>query len=180
MNEYQEKLELFKEDLLSLSNQTIIDLKGILLNKIITYQLNRNDSDIVVYLFEYDFELLGLTFYGLDKNLDQYTEHISLPTKFPDKNWGNITRESLFRFENEKTMKRYGESCSEKEANSFDEYFVKKRTAFENWFLTCWKEAMKGIELKKGAYFSIHDTDDRIDLSSMKEINDDDIIKKYE
>ena len=177
--EYQEKIEQFKEYLLKLSNQMTTDLKNILLDKIITYELKRNNSDIVIYLFEYGFELLDLTFYGLDKNLQQYTEHISLPTKFPDNNWTNITPEQIYIFENEKTMIRFKENCSEQEIDLYDKYFVKKYEVFEDWFITLWKEAIKNIELKKSAYFSIHDTDERIDLSTMKEIKYEEIRSKH-
>lgn len=177
--EYQEKLEQFEEYLQKLSNQTTTDLKSILLDKIITYELKRDYSDIVIYSFEYGFELLDLTFYGLDKNLQQYTEHISLPTKFPDNNWTNITPEPIFVFENKKTMIRCNENCSEQEIELYDEYFTKKYKIFEDCFLTRWKEATKDIELKKGAYFSIHDTNERIDLSTMKEIKYEEIRTKH-
>ncbi|CAI8182429.1 MAG: Uncharacterised protein [Formosa sp. Hel1_33_131] len=179
MEEYQKNLEQFRDDLSKLSNQTIIDLKGILLNKIVTYEFNRNESGVVAYLFEYDFELLGLTFYGLDKYLSQYTEHIALPTKFPDDNWKNITQESIYHFESKKTMKRYDEDCNKQEIKLFDEYFVKKYNIFKNWFFICWKKATKGIELKKGAYFSMHDTNYLTELKTMKEIEYDEVKEKH-
>ena len=179
MNEYQENIEQFKKDLLNLSNQTIKDLNDILMNRNIVYQFNRTNSDIVVYLFEYDFELLGLSFYGLDKDLNQYTEHISIPTKFPDENWKRITRKSICSFENGKIMKRYNEGFDKAELKLYDKYFEEKNDIFESWFFDCWEKASKDIELKKGAYFSIHDTSKRIDLLSMTEISDEEIINKH-
>nr|WP_199001328.1 hypothetical protein [Flavobacterium sp. ASV13] len=179
MSDYQKNIEQFKKDLLNLSNQTINDLNDILMNRSIVYQFNRSNSDIVIYLFEYDFELLGLTFYGLDKNFNQYTEHISIPTKFPEENWKNITCKSIYSFESDKIMKRYNEGLDEIEVKLYEEYFEEKYNIFESWFFDCWKKAIKDVELKKGVYFSIHDTDERIDLSSMEEISKEEIINKY-
>lgn len=179
MNDYQKNIEQFKEDLLNLSNQTINDLTDILMDKNIVYQFKRTNSDIVVYLFEYDFELLGLNFYGLDKDLNQYTEHISIPTKFPEEDWKNITRKSIYAFESDKIMKRYNKGLEEAEIKLYDEYFEEKNDLFERWFFDCWEKASKDIELTKGVYFSIHDTDERIDLSTMTEISDEEIINKH-
>ncbi|MDR2285614.1 MAG: hypothetical protein LBE37_20545 [Sphingobacterium sp.] len=177
-NEYQKNLEQFKKDLQCLSHQTIIDIRDILMDRSIVYQYKRTNADIVVYLFEYDFELLDLTFFGLDKNLSQYTEHISIPSTFPEEDWKTITRNSIYNFESEKTMKRYDENVDQDESSSFDDYFDEKNEAFENWFLDCWKEASQGIELDKGLYFSIHDTGERLDLSSMTEVSEQEIINR--
>ncbi|TDQ77890.1 hypothetical protein [Sphingobacterium yanglingense] len=180
MNEYQKYLEQFKQDLQRLSEQTISDIRDILMDKSIVYQYKRTNEDIVVYLFEYDFELLDLTFYGLDKNLSQYTEHISIPSKFPEKDWKTITRNSIYSFESEKTMKRYDDNVDQDESRLYDSYFDEKNEAFENWFFDCWKEASQGIELQKGMYFSIHDTGDRIDLSTMTEVSEEEIVRRLE
>ncbi len=181
MNDYQKNIEQFKEDLLNLSNQTIIDLTDILMDKNIVYQFKRTSSDIVIYLFEYDYELLGLTFYGLDKDFNQYTEHISIPSKFPDVNWKDITRQSIYKFENDKSFKIYSDddNSDKSEEQLFNNYLAEKNELFESWFFDCWKKATKGIELIKDAYFSIHDTDKRIDLSTMTEISEEQIINKH-
>ncbi|WP_299117430.1 hypothetical protein [uncultured Winogradskyella sp.] len=178
MKEYKDKLLQFKEHLSKLSNQTIIDLKGILSDEIIEYQLKRTNSDIIVYLFEYGYEMLDLTFYGLDKYFQQYTEHISLPTKFPNKDSEFITSDDIYQFENKKAIKSYNNELTEHEKDLINAYHTEKTKIFESWFSNCWKKASIGIELTKDAYFSIHDTNCRIDLSTMKEISHTEIIKK--
>lgn len=148
------------------------------MDRSIVYQYKRTNEDIVVYLFEYDFELLDLTFYGLDKNLSQYTDHISIPSKFPENDWKTITRKSIYNFESEKTMKRYDENADQDECRLYDSYFDEKNDVFENWFLDFWKEASQGIELQKGMYFSMHDTGDKLDLSTMTEVSEEEIMNR--
>jgi hypothetical protein len=181
MNDYQKNIELFKNDLQALSNQTIKDVNDILMNKSIVFQYKRTDTDIVIFLFEYDYELLGLSFYGLDKDFNQYTEQISIPTKFPDENWKNITQQSIYKFENEKVFKIYskGDDSDKNEEELFNEYLTEKNDLFESWFCDCWKKASRDIQLRKGVYFSIHDTNERLDLSSMTEITHEEIINRH-
>jgi len=180
MNEYQEKIEEYKEYLSLLSNQIIIDLKGILLDEIIEYEFGKKNSDIVIYLFEYGHELFDLTFYGFDKKFGFYTKLISLPTKFPDENHNCLTSKKNVLFEQEKFINWCEKKISPDEYEEFEKYLKEKRELFKNWFFSCWKTAKKGIDCKKGFYFSIHDTDERIDLLTMKTIRDKEIMKKFD
>ena len=178
MTEYHKNIDNYKKHLSLLSKQIIIDLKAILLDKVIEYELNRTNSDIVIYLFEYGFELFDLTFYGLDKKFDSYTKHISLPTKFPDEKHKCLTPKSVVLFEQKKFINSCEGKTSDKEKKEFSEYLEERKNIFEKWFFSSWEIARTGIDCKKGIYFSIHDTNERIDLLTMETIKDNEIMKK--
>jgi hypothetical protein len=59
----------------------------------------------------------------------------------------------------------------------YGEYEQKKEDIFKRWFKSCWDEAVKGHNNIPNSFFSIHDTNWKIDLSTGEKIGFDKIMK---
>jgi hypothetical protein len=58
-----------------------------------------------------------------------------------------------------------------------NEYTQKKEEIFEEWFISCWDKTRREYDNIPPAFFSIHDTNYKINLDTKEKINDDEIIK---
>lgn len=182
MKEFKEVLDDFEKYLPELTNQLVTDLRDILSQKSIVYKEGKTELDIVGYFFEYEYEWLDIIFYGLDKKNELSTETIKLPTKLIEKSCPHsVTPLKMNVFEINIEDEYDEDKYSEDEFYElYDKYHQEKFKIFEKWFCDCWIQATENTDLKTNSYFSVHDTFYRTDLKTMKQINQDEIEKRYE
>ena len=132
------------------------------------------NNNIFAIFFEYEYDIMNISFYAIDNK-----ENILL-----DKN--NILRNEL----NSKTLfpKNLYDS-QEKVVDKYDgeddnfdeiyrEYVQQKEAFFKKWFKICWDEAIKGYNNIPNSFFSIHDTNNKLNLKTNKIIKDTEIMEK--
>lgn len=181
MEEFKETLAEFKIYLSKITSQMTNDLKTILSKGNIVYKEGKSDDDTAGYFFEYDYELLTVVFWGVDKGINPITETVTLPSQFIEESHPTaLISEEMHEFEMEIEDEYDNEEYSEEEFDElFEKYHEDKCEIFENWFCDCWKEASSGIKNDTDSYFSVHDTNYKTDLKTLNEITLDEIEQRY-
>ena len=146
-------------------------------------------QDAKAYCFEYEFDYLSLVLWIANKNFEPIAKTILFPNPkqskksidsdwnafFPEKIWTDVAIYS----------DKLGEEDEDEQIDFMEEYSANKRDIFETWFCQCWQEAIQEVIQKSNtaftldAYFSIHDTSYKIDLSNKQEIKEQQILERY-
>lgn len=169
----------FKKYLDASSKQMIADLKDILLDKSIKYNDGKSREHILAIYFEYEYDHLDIAFLASDKETEIIAEILTLPTvinsKLDDASEWNSFFPEIISNKVDKFKEKYNEYNL---GDIFDKYNRVKYSLFEEWFCSCWTMAVLETNVKMNAYFSIHDTMYLTDLSTLKGIKEEDIVKK--
>ena len=166
--EFNEMLNGWENYLKSLETKMQHVIKTIL-NEIIG-----NDKVYAIF-FEYEYELINTKFEAFDDQENilatKYNillDEINCKTLFP-KEW--LDKQYKMEFE-----KR--DANDEEFENSYNEFENKKCEIYEKWFQLCWNNIKTEYNNIPRVYFSIHDTNYKIDLSTGNEIDTDKIWNK--
>jgi hypothetical protein len=159
-DEFTKMLNEWENYLKSLEAKMKNTMKAIL-NEVI------GNCKIQAIFFEYEFEILNTKFEAFDDKgnilLAKYNillDEINCKTFFPK---DLLDKEYEIEFE-----KR---SANDAEFyNSYNEFGIEKCEIYEKWFQLCWNEIKVEYNNIPKAYFSVHDTDYKIDLSTGEEI----------
>jgi hypothetical protein len=170
----------FKKYLDASSKQMIADLKDILLDTSIKYNNGKSREDILVIYFEYEYDHLDIVFLASDKKTEIIAEVLTLPTVRKSKLNDESEWDSFFPEIISNKVDKFKEKYNTYNIGDvFDKYNRVKYSLFEEWFCSCWTMAVLETNVKMDAYFSIHDTIYLTDLSTLKGIKEEDIMKKF-
>jgi len=162
----------FKEYLNTISYNISNDLKNLLESEsLFTYNKGKNFNDIVAFYFEYQYDLLDITFYAIDAKSELICNSISLPTQKEDLKWLHLIPEKIYR----KFQKIEQKINREKIVR----YQQEKENILHKWFQECWDSATSERRARIDSYFSIHDTYFKTDLNTGEELNDEQIQNRY-
>ena len=181
-NLFENLNEEWKLYLESSAEQMQEDIRNILTDKIVKYELGKSKQDIAALYFEYEYEYMNITFWAENKNEMLITEVMELPTIMRNNtneksNWKHFFPETIWKEVVESEDEYEGDEDDYYDAR--DEYTNKNTELFEEWFFNCWKVAIKGMGNIPDAYFSIHDTNWRTDLRTGNEMSLAEISKRY-
>ena len=130
------------------------------------------NSKIYVIFFEYEYEILNTKFEAFDDEekilVAKYNillEEINCKTLFPKE---LLDKEYKMEFEKRDVK-------DDEFDNSYNEFSMGKCEMYEKWFQECWNNIKKEYNNIPKAYFSIHDTSYKIDLSTGNEVDTDKI-----
>ncbi|MFD2909018.1 hypothetical protein ACFSX9_09735 [Flavobacterium ardleyense] len=149
--------------------QMISDLNDILFDKSVTYRLNYSKASIVTYYFEYEWDILDIAFWAVNKSGEVINEILILPTKKDSKidatgKWNSFLPEKIAKFIYDFENNYEGADIDE----VLEKYEEEKHILFENWFCNCWTQTIKETDIKVNAYFSIHDTNYKTNLNNLE------------
>jgi hypothetical protein len=131
------------------------------------------NNNIFAIFFEYEYDIMDLSFFAIDdkENIlmvkqDIVNKELNSKTLFP---------EDLLDKQDEIIDEYDGEDDNFDEI--YDEYTQQKEDIFKKWFKSCWNEAIKRYNNIPNSFFSIHDTNYKINLKTNEEITYDEIIE---
>jgi hypothetical protein len=141
--------------------------------KTILEEIIGNDN-IFATFFEYEYDVMDILFFAIDKNeneiifkKDILNEKLNSKILFPV---------DLYEKQNEVMAKYDGED--DDFDNIYNKYDQEKTDIFEKWFKSCWDEAIKGYNNVPNSFFSIHDTNYKLNLKTNEEIKYCEILNK--
>jgi hypothetical protein len=166
-HELSEIIEGWKKFLLDVETKMVSSIDAVL-NEVI------KNSNIFVIFFEYEYDLMDLSFFAFDDKEntllvkhDILTEEINCKTLFP---------KDLLDKQYELTDEYDGVD------ENFDEIYAKyeheKEDIFKRWFKGCWNNAIKVHKNIPQAYFSIHDTNWKYNLETDEKTKGSEIFNK--
>jgi hypothetical protein len=149
------------------------------------------NNEIYAIFFEYEYEIMDTKFLAVDKfgnelmvKFDILIDELNCKSLFPEE-W--LKKVWDIEYEN----RIYEEGLFDKAGNEigwkykiddfidcWDEYESKKCEIYEKWFQQCWNKIKTEYNNIFKTYFSIHDTNYKIDLDTGEEILSDKIFEK--
>jgi hypothetical protein len=165
---YKEQMEIITEwesFLAKIEPNMCLELKTILGESI-------NNKNIYALFFEYEFDYMDIVFYAIDekenivlKKVPILNNEINCKYLFPE----NLMEKQMETNDNYEGEDEHFDDFSE-------EYYEKKEEIFKNWFIGCWDKIRCEYNNIPGAYFSIHDTNYKINLETKKKVKYNEII----
>jgi hypothetical protein len=159
-DEFNEMLNGWEDYLKSLETKMEVTIKTIL-NEII------GNCKIYAIFFEYEYEIMNTKFEAVDDNnnvlvakYDLFQDETNCKTLFPKE---FLDKEYKMEFEKRNAN-------DDEFDDSYGEFENKKNEIYEKWFQLCWNKIKIEYNNIPKAYFSIHDTNYKIDLSTGEEI----------
>ena len=137
------------------------------------YGNGKSFKDVVAFYFEYEYDLLVITFFAVDFEFELVFNPISLPTSMKsDLKWNHLIPEKIYR--------QFQKLEQEKPANEIIKYQQKNEIILYEWFQNCWDSVTSNNRARIDSYFSIHDTYFKTDLNTGEKLNGAQIEKRYE
>jgi hypothetical protein len=166
---YKEQMEIitdWEKFLAEIETRMQLSIKTVL-NEAITTR------DIYAMFFEYEYDDMDIIFYAIDDKenvlltkVDILNNEINCSHLFPD----NLSEKQM-----EINDKYDGED--DNYDNFTEEYYQKKEKVFKDWFISCWDKIKGEYTNIPKTYFSIHDTNYKINLDTKEILKYDEIIK---
>ena len=161
----------------SATAQMVADLQPLLLDSGIAYVDGKSRDDVSYFHFEYDYEYLDVTFCAIGKDGECISEVEPMPKVVAskanaDSEWSAFLPEHIWD-----AVVAFEESddFDEDAEDKLDQYHLERCRIFEQWFCTCWKQAVAETGVSMSAYFSVHDSYFKTDLNTLKEVTTDEI-----
>jgi hypothetical protein len=166
---YKEQMEIitaWKKFLAEIETKMQSSIKKVLNEAIIT-------KDIYAMFFEYEYDYMDIMFFAIDHKenvlltkVDILNDEINCEHLFPD---------DLSEKQMETNDKYDGEDDNYDDFT--EEYYQKKEKVFKEWFISCWDKIKGGYINIPKTFFSIHDTNYKINLDTKETVKYDEIIK---
>jgi hypothetical protein len=132
-----------------------------------------NNKNIFVMFFEYEYDDMDIMFYTIDKNENILSRKIDVLND--ELNCKHLFPKDLFERQMEIDDTYDGEDDNYEDYR--EKYSQIKDDIFKNWFMKCWDKIKGEYKNIPKTYFSIHDTNYKIDLETKEKIKYDEIIK---
>ena len=131
------------------------------------------DNSIFAIFFEYEYDVMDLSFFATDNEekpllikQDILSKGINSKTLFPDE---LLNKQSELVDEYDGVDENFDEI--------YDEYEQRKQDIFKKWFKLCWDKIAGEYNNIPNAFFSIHDTNWKYNLSTNEKIKHSEIFK---
>ena len=181
MNPLLKLISELEDFLISVKESMIYDLE---------FFINRESSNpkLRMLCFIYSFEDFKTVVYSIDNKGETITDVVGLPISdyenlYSLENYGRFIPYELEEKE-DKIYDQYQELEDKDKMSEYwnysEEYHSKKRDAFKNWFIDCWRIASTNTGTKVLTCFSIHDSSGGIDLSTGEYMTDEEIEKLFD
>lgn len=171
----------FKAFLKDYNDELVRELQEVMdFNYLKYYSPSNKEKEIVAFLFEYDWENLSFYGFAFDNEMEPLAS-IKLPvSQKPNKNNEDYSSWFYPKHLYDESIKLIDivEESDEDLDYDTDDWSNEKNEIFENWFKKGWEEATKKKPTNLLAFFSVHDTNFRTDLSTMEEILDSEMEKR--
>ena len=133
---------------------------------------SKNFKKIYAMFFEYEYDYMDILFYAIDNKEKILLKNIDISNEL---NCEHLFPKDLMEKQIEIDDKYDGEDDDFDEFS--DKYTKEKEEIFENWFIECWDKIKDEYKNIPKTFFSIHDTNYKIDLNTKQKIKYDEIIK---
>jgi hypothetical protein len=165
---YKEQMEIIIEwesFLVKIEQNMCLELKTILDESI-------SNKNIYAMFFEYEFDYMDIVFYAIDEKENVILKKV--PVLNNEINCKHLFPENLMDKQMEISDNYEGED--ERFYDFLEEYREKQEGIFKNWFMACWDKIRCEYNDIQKTYFSIHDTNYKINLDTKEKVKYDEII----